>query len=378
MVQKRLIALFFVLIVFIQLISANVLDTSSTPSYSIYTGTTNRYNISARNTNILEGVNITQINITFPSGFTIDASTIGTSVTGEFVLNGQTLSWTNNSDDYHLILNGTTRHFWVNATAGSAGNYNIIVTSLDTLSNTNSSNVPVTIMAVPDTTLPSINFTSPTPEDNAVLNQQNIYVRISASDNVAIATVRIFLYDSSFILVEMQSGSSSTLSRNFTFLDNGIYYINATVNDTSGNVAWTERRRINLSYVPPCFENWVCTEWGECRGYSQTRTCTDMNNCNRACTDDALCGTTQYCCVQRWDCTEWAPPKCPKNETQARICVDTNSCNNETGMPLENRTCEFEPDLVGFYLVLGTISSLIITGIIFLILLLKDKKEIEE
>ena len=157
MIKKGAVILTLILIISAELILADLLDTSSTPSYSINVSLSNLYNISVRNTNDIQGVNFTQINITFPSGFSVDSSTAGTSASGTFVENGQTLSWTNNTDGFHLVLNGTTRYFWVNATASSTGSYNIVVTSLDTLSNTNSSNIPVTITAIADITSPSIN-----------------------------------------------------------------------------------------------------------------------------------------------------------------------------------------------------------------------------
>lgn len=357
--KKREIELFLtVLILMAGSACADVLDTSSTPSYSTNQSITKLYNISIRNTNILPGINFTQIAVTFPGGFVTDASTNGTSALGTLVISGQTLTWTNAT---YLVLNGTTHHFWVNATSNTVGVYNITVTSTDTSSVTNTSNVPITIISsgTIDSTSPVINFTDSTPSDYSVLINPNFSVGVTVSDNVAISLVRIFLYNSNRSLIDTVAGSNSSLYKNYS-LALGIYYINATANDTSGNKASTETRKINISSPRECTPKWDCTDWNECMNKSQTRTCTDSNSCGDETQKPA---ENQSCCIPNWDCTDWAPPECPKNRTQIRQCADFNDCNDNTNKPPENQSCDYKPGLAWLYYVIIGVVIAAIAGI---------------
>ena len=88
--------------------------------------------------------------------------------------------------------------------------------------------------------------------------------------------------------------------------------------------------------ISSCTQNWQCTSWSDCVNNLQTRTCTDINNCNNNTgkpTESQSC-TTQ--CTQNWQCGSWST--CINNQ-QTRICTDLNGCNNITGMPVEIQSC---------------------------------------
>lgn len=46
-------------------------------------------------------------------------------------------------------------------------------------------------------------------------------------------------------------------------------------------------------------------------------------------------------CIQNWTIIGWTPSTCPANQTQYAVYNDTNSCNNETGRPVSNRSCNY-------------------------------------
>src|SRR3989339_122367 len=97
-----------------------------------------------------------------------------------------------------------------------------------------------------DTTAPAISFVSPTLSSGTTYYQTSIHANISISDTVGIGTALINLYNSTG-LVNTTSGNSSSIFVNFTSLVYGTYYLNATSNDTTGNVNNSETRTITLS-----------------------------------------------------------------------------------------------------------------------------------
>lgn len=242
--KKSLFLLLIIsLMLFIGLVFAvSPLETSVSPT-SAENGTETLWNITITN-NGNAGVNFTQVNITAPSNVTVDVLSNGTSAKGDTKLdiNTNTLSWTNNT---YLVLNDSTEYFWINATGTFPGDYNVTISTLDTNSKTNSTNLTVTITS--DTTNPSINYKSPTPENDAEISQDYIPVNLTATDSSGIDTITIYLYNSTG-LESSQTSSSSPFFNNFTGLtDEETYKINATANDTLGNEASLNTRTITIN-----------------------------------------------------------------------------------------------------------------------------------
>ncbi len=107
-----------------------------------------------------------------------------------------------------------------------------------------------------DISSPLIEFVPPTPANESAQNRNYIEVNVTASDNLAgIDTVVICLYNTtSLIGCSYFSGDGALAGyaeENFTNLPDGIYYLNATVNDTAGNFNITETRVIEIDTVPP-------------------------------------------------------------------------------------------------------------------------------
>ena len=192
------------------------------------------YNITINNSDTLVAANITQVNITLPSSFTATASTNGTDALGTLTINGQTLSWANTTS---LVLNLTLNSFWFNATASTPGYYNITVTTTNSTVSL-SSNISI---LVNDTTAPAtVQYVAPGETGNANISRTNIAINVSVTDNGVINTINISLFNSSRALINNSANSvlatnSKSLFANFTGLAQGVYYFNATVNDTGGN-----------------------------------------------------------------------------------------------------------------------------------------------
>lgn len=98
-------------------------------------------------------------------------------------------------------------------------------------------------------------------------------------------------------------------------------------------------KNLTINYIKEiCTEGWTCTDWDECINETQTRICTDQNNCG---TEDSKPEEEQDCppCVEDWTCSEWS--ECI-NEIQTRECTDSNECGTFDSKPEEEQDCIIE------------------------------------
>ena len=101
-----------------------------------------------------------------------------------------------------------------------------------------------------DSIYPLIDYVQPT-TDTGTYSQNFIQANITASDTgTGLDTIIIRLYNSTD-LVQSNISSTSPLFINFTNLADGVYYLNATVNDTAGNTNNTETKTITLDNTYP-------------------------------------------------------------------------------------------------------------------------------
>lgn len=220
----------------------------------------------------------------------------------------------------------------------------------------------------------------------------------NASDNVGISHYILFRAEDS----EFEDISGNLSSNQTSFIDSGLeysktYHYFITVFDTSGNSAnssvinaTTEPKSqeqkppiIYGPYVEVCLPNWFCTEWSACSKEGiQTRTCIDLNNCNKTVgkpTETQSCAYTfpaTITCEENWFCTEWS--ECI-NRTRTRFCFDLNNCNTTLNKPVEIEECEekVKPeekglDITGMFLstLLDPFYSLLILLIILAVILI--------
>src|SRR3989344_5532487 len=187
------------------------------------------YNFSINSTGVETTQNITWINITIPASFAFNANTnFSNAGAHTFANTSIILSFFNAGG---LIMN-TSYNFAFNATAATPGTFNITVQAYNVTAETNYTNFTVTIN---DTTAPNVSYVAPTPNTEANSTSTEILVNVSATDNLAVNVIRLYLFNSSYGLVNNTNSTSNPAFVNFTGLSDGVYYFNATANDTSGN-----------------------------------------------------------------------------------------------------------------------------------------------
>lgn len=146
--------------------------------------------------------------------------------------------------------------WWYNGTANiiysepgyynfSEGNNTIYVYANGTLGGVNSTMIILDV----DTVYPSINFTNPTTLEGNY-SARAVWANVTANDTY-LDKIVINLYNSSWINSTLSSTSGFFV--NFTNLVDGIYYLNASANDTAGNTNWTVARKIKIDNTPPFF-----------------------------------------------------------------------------------------------------------------------------
>jgi hypothetical protein len=169
-------------------------------------------------------------------------------------------------------------------------------------------------------------------------------------------------------LLSKSSTTNATLSINFTGLIDGDYYINATVNDTSGNNDSTSTRKIIINTTTStCTPNWNYTSWSGCVNGFQMRNATDLNSCGVTTGRQSLNQSCTETCTPNWNCTDWDPSdeECEEGGTQRKTCNDLNNCNQSK--PLESKICGNESGS-GFWIITSLViifGILISAGIFF-------------
>lgn len=140
-----------------------------------------------------------------------------------------------------------TRH--INFTGLADETYTFNVTINDTAGNLNETTTRTVII---DTTSPLIEYVTPTEIDGSIVSQNFIEINITSSDvGVELNTILIRLYNSTRVLINTSLESTSSSYINFSGLNDGIYYFNATANDTLNNINNSVTRNVTLDTTPP-------------------------------------------------------------------------------------------------------------------------------
>ncbi len=229
------------------LASPSVLLEDGTSSVNVNEDEGMLYNISV-NTTSGDWDNVTIVNITLPGVFTFYSGYNGTDADGEFTNTSGSLTWENSSDS--LVLNDSKNYFWFNASSSSPGWYNITATIINSSGGSLDINISV---EVNDTTAPyAVYFSGPTPNSGDNLSATEIEANVSVADNGVVDSVMIYLYNSS--QDEINASLETTAGDyyiNFSDLSDGVYYLNATANDTAGNTNYSTTYSIILDTVGP-------------------------------------------------------------------------------------------------------------------------------
>lgn len=219
-----------------------------------------RINVSLNNTDALWVSNITQVNITIPETFTLVGE--NGSDAGNFVYTNTStvLSWTNSTPG--LVMNLTLNYFWFNISASTPGMYNISVRSVN-ISGVYESNISITVN---DTTVPTpITFVSPTTAPSGGnISIKYIAYNSTSADNVGLENIVVRLLNATYVVINSSNSSVSPFSGGFniTGLADGRYYLNATANDSAGNINISVLWALDVDTVSPqiTFNNTVAAD----------------------------------------------------------------------------------------------------------------------
>jgi PGF-pre-PGF domain-containing protein len=242
------------------LVNSNV--STSSPLLYNFTGLANgMYCINATAYDIVGNSNVTETRTilidtiapiaTFVSPTPADNSNltqnyIETNVTvAEINLKNVTTSIYNGTGLVTSIVN-TSLPYYNNITDMDDGTYYINATAYDLAGN---SNVTETRTILIDTTSPIATFESPTPANNSNKSQNYIDINVTVVET-NLKNVTTYLFNSTSP-VAFNVSTSSPLLYNFTNLDDGTYYINATAYDIVGNSNITETITILIDATKP-------------------------------------------------------------------------------------------------------------------------------
>jgi hypothetical protein len=255
------------------------------------TGYASKYNISFTIPALIGQYNITfiandttnNINNTETTYF-IGQDNLAQSITLNYPINGFNTSlttfnfnWTAidnyyTSVDCNVTIDGTVNASSIASVSGSATNYSISgfndgvhtwnVTCIDNSTNTNTSETRTFTV---DTTNPAIAFASPT---TIAGNQSQSYVEANITfSDTTLGTFVIYLYNSDGSINQSNTSTTSPYFINYTGLADGTYYLNATINDTAGNINSTLTRTITLDTTYPIIS--LATPYTQTGNYSQ-------------------------------------------------------------------------------------------------------------
>jgi len=175
--------------------------------------------------------NYIQANVTASDGKALGTITL-------YLYNSTALVQTNTSTTSPLFVNFTNlpdEVYYFNSTAN------------DTSGNENSTE---TRTVSTDTGPPSVNYVVPTENSGVYKNQNYVEINVTASDpNLDKILIRI--YNSSNDLINSSTTSSSPNFINFSNLVDGLYFYNATANDTFSNENSLATRNITLDTTIP-------------------------------------------------------------------------------------------------------------------------------
>jgi hypothetical protein len=182
------------------------------------------------------------INLTYPTN---------TSYTSVQTQLNYTLSETNQDICWYSLNGGSTNTTItcgqnVTGLNSGQGSSNWTVWANDSAGNLNSSSVTFFV----DSVNPTIDYVNPTETSGSFINQNFIEINVTSTDD-NLDTILIRLYNSTNDQINSSSSSSSPNYINFSGLSDGLYFFNATSNDTLNNINDTSTRNVTLDTTNP-------------------------------------------------------------------------------------------------------------------------------
>ncbi|MBI3334528.1 hypothetical protein HYZ97_03505, partial [Candidatus Pacearchaeota archaeon] len=177
------------------------------------------------------------INVTAPTNISYSNATIQVNFSAS----------DSNSINTRWFMNdtGNTTYTGVTSQQASEGSHIWRFYANDSNGNANSTSVTFSV----DSVLPSVQFISPSEVNASNLSRSTILINVTASDST-LASIVIRLFNVSTLMNTTVSATSPNFI-NYTGLADGVYYFNATANDTQNNINVTETRTLKIDTVIP-------------------------------------------------------------------------------------------------------------------------------
>jgi len=166
---------------------------------------------------------------------------------------GATPFYVNQSNPYPINLSAgqsTVVTWLVNATGDIGTNHTFFADANRTANLSHSNTTTRWTVNITGHVAPNITFVFPTEVSGTTQSNDNIEVNVTAVDDIAIDTISIFLFNSLHAQINTATSSISPLFNNFTSLADGLYYFNASANDTFNTMSFTETRNVTINTQP--------------------------------------------------------------------------------------------------------------------------------
>ena len=151
--------------------------------------------------------------------------------------------------------------------------HNVTIWADDFLGNLNSASVSFTVKS----SAPDTNYASPTESSGVFKSRDYILINVTAVDS-NLDSILIRLYDSANTLINYSLTETSPNYVNFSGLSEGVYYYNATANDTLDNFLDLETRNITLDTTVPSINSFSCTPSSVNSGATVTCSCSGSDS----------------------------------------------------------------------------------------------------
>jgi hypothetical protein len=249
-------SLIFIIFSIFVLASHDITTFSGGDSYSVDEDISNFFNITINNTDAGQSANITQVNITMPSGASCSfadstngssAGSNGSSVANTFLNDSNILSWSNATG---YVINGSEwKYFWFNATCENPGNYNFTITTLNG-SGSYSSNIS---LEVNDSTAPTASF-GVNPIDTYSTSNSSIVFDLKCSDGYSVNDLQLWgNWSGGWHANQTNNSANNNSYWNVTVsgLSEGVYRWGVYCNDSAGNSDWSDSNRTLTVNINP-------------------------------------------------------------------------------------------------------------------------------
>jgi len=199
------------------------------------------YNFSVNNTQDAE--NITEVNVTLPSGFVFVVDSNATDVAATTFTNTSTvLTWVNSSA-VPLVENGSLQYFWFNVTASAvAADYNFTITVSNTTGIFESTNLSVTVN---DTGAPVITLIAPADSTSVTTAAYNFTFNVT--DDQTVSNCSLILDDAVINTLTSVNGTGGTNGMYNSSLSVATHTWSINCTDSTGNVGNSSSRTLIVS-----------------------------------------------------------------------------------------------------------------------------------